>query len=66
MPNVMKLSVLTIAVLGSQFALANEPWSQDRQWLLGDWNGKRQQLEQQGYKFTASIMSQSATNLNGG
>ncbi len=62
----MKLSVLTIAVLGSQFALANEPWSQDRQWLLGDWNGKRQQLEQQGYKFTASIMSQSATNLEGG
>ncbi|MHC0018628.1 carbohydrate porin [Acinetobacter pittii] len=66
MPNLMKLSVLTIAVLGSQFALANEPWSQDRQWLLGDWNGKRQQLEQQGYKFTASIMSQSATNLDGG
>lgn len=66
MPNVMKLSVLTIAVLGSQFALANEPWSQDRQWLLGDWNGKRQQLEQQGYKFTASIMSQAATNLEGG
>lgn len=62
----MKLSVLTIAILGSQFALANEPWSQDRQWLLGDWNGKRQQLEQQGYKFTASIMSQSATNLEGG
>ncbi|UIY51923.1 carbohydrate porin [Acinetobacter baumannii] len=66
MPNVMKLSVLTIAVLGSQFTLANEPWSQDRQWLLGDWNGKRQQLEQQGYKFTASIMSQAATNLDGG
>ncbi|WP_440206066.1 carbohydrate porin [Acinetobacter oleivorans] len=66
MPNIMKLSVLTIAVLGSQFALANEPWSQDRQWLLGDWNGERQQLEQQGYKFTASIMSQAATNLDGG
>ncbi|MBJ9723467.1 carbohydrate porin [Acinetobacter calcoaceticus] len=66
MPNVMKLSVLTIAVLGSQFTLANEPWSQDRQWLLGDWNGERQQLEQQGYKFTASIMSQAATNLDGG
>ncbi|MCU4551398.1 carbohydrate porin [Acinetobacter nosocomialis] len=66
MPNVIKLSVLTIAVLSSQFALANEPWSQDRQWLLGDWNGERQQLEQQGYKFTASIMSQAATNLDGG
>lgn len=66
MPNIMKLSVVTIAVLGSQFALANEPWSQDRQWLLGGWNGERQQLEQQGYKFTASIMSQSATNLDGG
>lgn len=66
MPNLMKLSVLTLAVLGSQYALANDPWSQDRQWLLGDWNGERQQLEQQGYKFTASIMSQSATNLDGG
>ncbi|NUG10968.1 carbohydrate porin [Acinetobacter seifertii] len=66
MPNLMKLSVLTIAVMGSQFALANELWSQDRQWLLGDWNGERQQLEQQGYKFTASIMSQAATNLDGG
>ncbi|PTV56641.1 carbohydrate porin [Acinetobacter seifertii] len=66
MSNLMKLSVLTIAVMGSQFALANEPWSQDRQWLLGDWNGERQQLEQQGYKFTASIMSQAATNLDGG
>lgn len=66
MPNLMKLSVLTIAVMGSQFALANEPWSQDRQWLLDDWNGERQQLEQQGYKFTASIMSQAATNLDGG
>lgn len=66
MPNLMKLSVLTIAVMSSQFALANEPWSQDRQWLLGDWNGERQQLEQQGYKFTASIMSQAATNLDGG
>ncbi|KRI63721.1 porin [Acinetobacter pittii] len=66
MPNLMKLSVLTLAVLGSQCALANDPWSQDRQWLLGDWNGERQQLEQQGYKFTASIMSQSATNLDGG
>ncbi len=66
MPNLVKLSALTIAVLGSQFTLANEPWSQDRQWLLGDWNGERQQLEQQGYKFTASIMSQAATNLDGG
>ncbi|EHU2107013.1 carbohydrate porin [Acinetobacter baumannii] len=66
MPNLMKLSVLTIAVMGSQFALANEPWSQDRQWLLGGWNGERQRLEQQGYKFTASIMSQAATNLDGG
>ncbi|MBN6526475.1 carbohydrate porin [Acinetobacter pittii] len=66
MPNLMKLSVLTLAVLGSQCALANDPCSQDRQWLLGDWNGERQQLEQQGYKFTASIMSQSATNLDGG
>ena len=53
-------------IIESPDEMDNEPWSQDRQWLLGDWNGKRQQLEQQGYKFTASIMSQSATNLDGG
>lgn len=62
----IKLSCLAVAICTAQSSFANEPWSQDRQWLLGDWNGQRQQLEQEGYKFTASIMSQGATNLDGG
>ncbi|MGG2098891.1 carbohydrate porin [Acinetobacter haemolyticus] len=61
-----KTTLLTFSILSVQHALADQPWSQDRQWLLGDWNGQRQQLEKEGYKFTASIMSQSATNLDGG
>ncbi|MHA3059975.1 carbohydrate porin [Acinetobacter sp. ANC 4636] len=64
--NLMKMSAVSLAILCSQGVMANEPWSQDRQWLFGDWNGKRQQLEDQGYKFTASIMSQAATNIDGG
>lgn len=64
--NLMKMSAVSLAILFSQGVMANEPWSQDRQWLFGDWNGKRQQLEDQGYKFTASIMSQAAINMDGG
>lgn len=64
--NLIKMSAVSLAILCSQGVMANEPWSQDRQWLFGDWNGKRQQLEDKGYKFTASIMSQAATNLDGG
>lgn len=64
----IKMSCLAIAICAAQdsFADQNQVWSQDRQWLLGDWNGQRQQLEKDGYKFTAAIMSQSATNLDGG
>ncbi|MFW1809118.1 carbohydrate porin [Acinetobacter ursingii] len=66
MHHFFKLGLISTAVLSSQIALANEFWSQDHQWLLGDWGGERQQLENKGYKFTASIMSQAATNLDGG
>ena len=64
----IKMSYLAIAICAAQhsFADQNQAWSQDRQWLLGDWNGQRQLLEKNGYKFTAAIMSQSATNLDGG
>ncbi|MCH7307207.1 carbohydrate porin [Acinetobacter sp. NIPH 1852] len=61
-----KTTLLAFSILSVQHVFADQPWSQERQWLLGDWNGQRQQLEQEGYKFTASIMSQAATNLDGG
>lgn len=63
---IVKISMLSLALLGCQLASANEFYSADRQWLFGDWNGERQHLEDQGFKFTASIMSQAATNLAGG
>ncbi|MEI2514054.1 carbohydrate porin [Acinetobacter soli] len=66
MQDFFKLGLISAALLSCQFASANEFYSQDRQWLLGDWGGNRQQLEQQGYKFTASIMSQAASNISGG
>ena len=66
MRHFFKLGLISTAVLSSQVAFSNEFWSQDRQWLFGDWGGERQQLESKGYKFTASIMSQAATNLDGG
>ena len=47
-------------------ASANEVWSKDRQWLFGDWNGNRQQLEEQGYKFNLTVMNQTAALLDGG
>lgn len=49
-----------------QGVFANEPWSQDRKWLLGDWNGERQALEKQGYKFNVAFVNETATNFAGG
>lgn len=66
MQQLLKLGTLSLALLTCQLASANEFYSADRQWLFGDWNGERKQLEDQGYKFTAAIMSQAATNLDGG
>ena len=62
----LRIGTLSLALMTCQLASANEFYSADRQWLFGDWNGERKQLEDQGYKFTASIMSQAATNLAGG
>lgn len=66
MQHFLKLSLLSAAICSSPFASANDFWSHDRKWLFGDWKGERKQLEDQGYKFTAAIMSQGATNLDGG
>lgn len=54
-----------IAMVNVQ-AAANDAWSPDRQWLFGDWNGGRQQLEEQGYKFNVTVMNQTASLLDGG
>ncbi|WOE32626.1 MULTISPECIES: carbohydrate porin [unclassified Acinetobacter] len=62
----LTLGLVALSTLSCQLATANTFYSVDRQWLLGDWQGKRKDLEDQGYKFTASIMNETATNLAGG
>lgn len=67
----MKFSMTSLAMI-STFTLASsavfafDPLAQDQKWILGDWNGKRAQLEQQGYQFTAAFQNESAVNLSGG
>lgn len=68
--------LLKMTVLGSglacalmsiaPLAAANDLWSTDRQYLTGDWQGTRTQLEQEGYKFNLNVMNQTATVLDGG
>lgn len=66
--NIKTRRTLTLSILSvmSSLAFANEPWSTDRQWLLGDWNGERQALQDKGYKFDMSFVNQSASNVDGG
>ncbi len=45
---------LGILLAGSvtQAATAAEAFSKESQWMLGDWNGQRTALQQQGYDFS--------------
>lgn len=61
-----KFGFFSVALLSCQIASANNFWSEDRKWLLGEWDGHRQQLENKGYKFNVSVVSEVATNLEGG
>lgn len=61
-----KYAALCAALLCSPLTSAEAVWSQDRQWLLGDWQGKRQALAEQGYNFNVSYTVQGASLLDGG
>ncbi|MQZ32488.1 carbohydrate porin [Acinetobacter haemolyticus] len=50
----------------STYIYADEFYSQNRQYLLGDWNGKRNNLSDQGIDFNLSFINETATNINGG
>lgn len=47
-------------------AQAAEAFSYDSQWMLGDWNGTRSQLKDQGIDFQVNYTMESAANLAGG
>ena len=64
--SVTSLVVMLTAMISSHTVFAFQPFAQDQKWLLGDWNGKRNELAQQGYQFNLAFQNESATNLKGG
>ncbi|HEX8542518.1 MAG TPA: carbohydrate porin [Pseudomonas sp.] len=47
-------------------AQAAPAFDADSPWMLGDWNGKRSELSQQGYDFKLDYTSETGSNLHGG
>lgn len=60
------LVLILSPLLCSVSVSANDVLSPDRQYLLGDWNGKRSELAQQGVEFNVAFINEAATNLDGG
>lgn len=56
---------LTVCITPT-YIYADEFYSQNRQYLLGDWNGKRNNLSNQGIDFNVSFTNETATNIDGG
>ncbi|WP_409284648.1 carbohydrate porin [Pseudomonas protegens] len=64
-----QLSKVLIGMLASgccMVALAAGPLNPESPWLLGDWNGERQKLSEQGFDFTLKYVAELGTNLAGG
>lgn len=56
------ISIVTL-LLASQ-AYADKPLSSESQWMLGDWNGKRTELQNKGYDFTFAYGGEVATLMD--
>ncbi|MBO3659228.1 carbohydrate porin [Acinetobacter haemolyticus] len=54
------------SLTASTYIYADEFYSQNRQYLLGDWNGKRNNLSDHGIDFNLSFTNETATNIDGG
>jgi porin len=62
---VIRLCGLAVAGLAS-CAHAAPAFDSDSPWMLGDWNGKRSELSQQGYDFKLDYTAEMGSNLHGG
>ena len=47
-----------------QSVYAADAFDANSQWMFGDWNGKRTQLQQQGYDFSLGYTGEMATLLH--
>jgi porin len=45
---------------------ASVSWARDQQWLFGDWNGKRQDLAEEGFEFEFVLTVEGVQNVSGG
>lgn len=59
---------LLCAVAGglSSTVFAADMLAADSPWLMGDWNGQRQKLAEQGFDFTLKYVGEVGSNLGGG
>lgn len=56
--------ILLLAIVTVLMATASR--AQDQQWLLGDWNGKRQALAEEGFEFEFVLTVEGVQNVAGG
>ena len=57
-------AALTSIVSSMTFAAGNSAFSAESQWMLGDWNGKRTELQNKGYDFNFGYGGELATLLD--
>ena len=66
-PSFFALSLVAVSCASALPAVqAAEPFSYDSAWMLGDWNGTRSQLKDEGVDFQINYTMESASNLAGG
>ena len=46
--------------------IATVSWAEDSPWLLGDWNGKRHALAEEGFEFEFVLTLEGVQNVTGG
>jgi porin len=65
--NKFSLTFLSLALLmGTTSAFSQDIFDPNGQYMLGDWNGKRTELAQDGVKFEANILADAAYLAHGG
>lgn len=66
-PSFFAMSLVAVSCASAlPAAHAAEPFSYDSAWMLGDWNGTRSQLKDEGVDFQVNYTMESAANLAGG
>lgn len=60
----LKLFLVLLSLGSTELVCAEQAFSSESKWMLGDWNGKRSALAEQGYDFSVTYSGQAATILD--